>query len=574
MKTIKFISKDRKGLVEAIPGDYITLPEDSNEINSYIYPNEINNEIYYIIEVSPDNINPLNFNGVKIGLQLYFKHLQENKLNFCIQFIGFESKADFFLDCEYALFLKCPNVSYLQINLDFKINLPSEIGCVNKQEATDLLKKINIKPASSYKTHHSISNEWAISRWSKYLGLKTSIDSEIEKSLYFQYLKTIYQIHEVEQKNNFLISEGHLLLIDDEEAKGWNDFFKKLKLSTSKLKIESIGSDFKKEVSKNDVIARCENKIEEFKPQTIILDLRLHDSDFEEENPTELTGFKMLKIIKEEINPGIQVILFTASNKVWNYQALKAIGFDGWITKESPELSIDPNYTQKVIRELKVQIDFCQKRASFLIEISDEIIKLKELIKKNNLFESEKDETRKKFFSNFNITFDLLEKATQSKDFEKYFNYAYLQLFLCIEEFLVFKNIYEYGDKCYLNHNVKVAVKIGDKKWGSAIKYIEGNRNTPSYFIYQTDNENNRLNPKQTDFKMSCILIFFFNQENSKFLDWPNIRDVRNQKAAHPEKSIVEEKEIFQLIKFLKYIFNSKNIQVPSKDGLKNDITL
>ena len=572
MKTIKIVSDDRKGLIENIPGDFVILPAASEKINTYIYPNDISDQTSYIIEVSPDDKNPLNFNGVKIALQLYFKHIQKDKLNFFLQLIGFESKADFFFDCEYSSFLKCPNVAYQQINLDFKLNIPNNINSVDAEIAIDLLEKINIKPPTSYKTHHSISNEWAICRWGQYLGFNTSLDAEIEKSLHFQYLKTIYQITEIEKKTNYLFSDGNLLLIDDEEAKGWSDFLKQLKLPSSALKIESTGKDFKKLDSKDDVIAECENKIREFEPQTIILDLRLHDSDFEESYPTNLTGFKVLEKIKKEINPGIQVILFTASNKVWNYQALKTIGFDGWITKESPELSVDDSFTKKAIKEMKEQIDFCQKRASFLIKISNELKSLKDIINVSNIFDSEKSETREKFSSNFNVTFDLLEKATQSKDFKKYFNYAYLQLFLCVEEFLKFKNIFEYGDKCYVNQNLKVAEKIDDKKWNSAIKFIEQDQNSPSHYLYQIDCQNDRLNPRQTDFKMSSVLIFFFNEENSKFFDWPNIRDVRNRKAAHPEKAIVKKDEVLLLVNFLKHIFNSDNMKLrEQKEGLKDE---
>lgn len=49
----------------------------------------------------------------------------------------------------------------------------------------------------------------------------------------------------------------------------------------------------------------------------------------------------------KKINPGIQVIIFSATNKVWNLQALQEAGADGFIIKESPENSIDPNFTKK-----------------------------------------------------------------------------------------------------------------------------------------------------------------------------------------------------------------------------------
>jgi hypothetical protein len=179
MKIIKIISNDRKWLLEKTPGDYVNIPADPKAINSFVYPNEITNETYYILEVSPDNNNPLNFNGIKIALSLYFKHLQEKKFVFFIHLIGFDSKVSIFYDCEYSTFLKCPNISYQQINLNFKVDILSTINSIDSQKAIELIKHVDIKPPLSYKTHHSIANEWAISRWSRYLGLKTSVDTEI-----------------------------------------------------------------------------------------------------------------------------------------------------------------------------------------------------------------------------------------------------------------------------------------------------------------------------------------------------------------------------------------------------------
>jgi len=432
MKIIKIISNDRKALVENIPGDFVTLPEDSDEINSFIYPNEVAEQTFYIIEISPDDNNPLNFNGVKIAMYLYFKHLQEKKLNFFIQLIGFESKADFFFDCEYSSFIKCPNVAYEQINLDFGINIPSDIIKVDTDITIDLLKKINIKPPTSYKTHHSIANEWAISRWSQYLGIKTALDKEIEKSLYFQYLKTINQILKVKEKPNFLLSGGRLMLIDDEEKKGWGSFFKKLKLSSSTLEIETIGKEFKDTKTRDEIVEKCKTKIIKFKPHTIILDLRLHDSDFDEDNPINLTGYKVLEKIKKSINPGIekginpgiQVILFTASNKVWNYQALNSIGFDGWITKESPELSSDPSFTQKAIKDLKTVISGCLNK-KHLSNVYEEKEKLIDILEDSKYEKSFIEQIK----NQLNLSFYLLLNADKKEEFA----FAYVALYMIIE---------------------------------------------------------------------------------------------------------------------------------------------
>ena len=106
MRIIKLISKAYSFLLNEFPGEFINLPEDSKELNSYIYDKEISNDNYYIIDVSPDLNNPLNYNGVNIALHIYFRHLQEEKLKFLVHLIGFDKKESFFYDCIYSLFLK------------------------------------------------------------------------------------------------------------------------------------------------------------------------------------------------------------------------------------------------------------------------------------------------------------------------------------------------------------------------------------------------------------------------------------------------------------------------------------
>ena len=186
---------------------------------------------------------------------------------------------------------------------------------------------------------------------------------------------------------------------------------------------------------------------------------------------------------------------------------------------------------------------------------------LKELINKNHFFESERDETRKRFFSNFDITFDLLEKATQSKDFGKYFNFAYLQLFLIIEEWLKLDFVFvEENGSCFVinaDNRYQIRKPIEDNIYEYAISWkIENNKG-----FYSIDNctKENKKSYEDTMFKMSAVLLFKFGVETMKGHKWGQISWVRNNKAAHPENSIVSKQEIFTLIKFMLYIFDTGN---------------
>lgn len=51
--------------------------------------------------------------------------------------------------------------------------------------------------------------------------------------------------------------------------------------------------------------------------------------------PDDMSGMNILKRIKQ-VNPGNQVIIFTASSKSWNLKALMDNGADEYYLKESP----------------------------------------------------------------------------------------------------------------------------------------------------------------------------------------------------------------------------------------------
>jgi len=88
------------------------------------------------------------------------------------------------------------------------------------------------------------------------------------------------------------------------------------------------------------------------KPDLVILDLRLLHSDHDDINDKHnvecLTGIKALNAVKN-INKGIQVIMFTASNQTLILEKLYNFGILGYIKKEHPEntlTSTKDNFTK------------------------------------------------------------------------------------------------------------------------------------------------------------------------------------------------------------------------------------
>ena len=102
---------------------------------------------------------------------------------------------------------------------------------------------------------------------------------------------------------------------------GWENFYESF-FRNSQIKFEDSGIDFKNE-EKNNLITKIISRVKHFDPDIVLLDLRLHDSDFGEDVESEkLTGIQILEKIKE-INRGIQIIITTASNKAWNFNLAK-----------------------------------------------------------------------------------------------------------------------------------------------------------------------------------------------------------------------------------------------------------
>lgn len=255
---------------------------------------------------------------------------------------------------------------------------------------SSFVNSIIINPPANYLSHHSIANEWSILRWAKVLGIATEIEAlkdvriNIESLLYYKFLQAKYPIEAEPDRAAFnIIGKGRILYIDDEWNKGWNVVLEKFVSSCPDIVFETLKYDFKDKTHEK-IIKECKREIESSKPDLVLLDLRLSDSDFtNSHNSSLLTGYKVLKATKL-INPGIQVIIFTASNKVWNLLELQANGADGFLLKESPELTINSSYTYESLSSLSKQMTFCLSNA-YLKEIWSLFDEIRKVFSKNPL---------------------------------------------------------------------------------------------------------------------------------------------------------------------------------------------
>lgn len=390
------------------------------------------------------------------------------------------------------------------------------------------------------KDNHSIANEWAIYRWAKTIESSDNdiekINAKIESDLYYKYLKTIYPISATDTNlHNLKIKtpendKPKILYIDDEWEKGWYKIFETILCHNSK--IEQFGYlDIDFSQNREEIVNQAVQKIKADDIDIVILDFRLHHSDFENNDLQENTSIRILQKIKK-YNQGIQVIYFSATNKIWNLQKLQALGADGFIIKEAPENSIDPQFTADTIGNFKEVMETAVKRKFLKI-----IFLICKQIKKNienqitlNLFEE-----YNKFLKILITQIKIIEQAISKIDLKVKMSMDIV--FLSAYNFLEhFKNYYfKYDNKDYRYY-------IGEKK-----------EDVNNYYF---DRQNKFIKNKDVikDLTWFCAMANLFidyfeicSQEDKKVEYLNKVKDKRNN-YIHEDKSFFDEKEVIMVL--------------------------
>lgn len=208
---------------------------------------------------------------------------------------------------------------------------------------------IHIDPPQDYLSHHSITNEWAIDQWGRMLDIDSQpIKKNRDRIASLLYYKYLYSKIDLKDKKPLEIKQkpgdGRLLLIDDKWQEGWHDIMQKfverqfsdVKLDTFQnidkySQLDKLRVDIRKRVDSVDV------------PDVVLLDLRLLDNEntsSEHDNQkidiNKISGIVVLDLIKK-INPGIQIIMFTASGDSLIIDAIKEKGILGYVKKDGPQ---------------------------------------------------------------------------------------------------------------------------------------------------------------------------------------------------------------------------------------------
>jgi len=282
-------------------------------------------------------------------------------------------------------------------------------------------KKLNLLPFNQDKfinsieiespensTNHSIANEWAIDRWAKFVNAKSDIiRKNIDKLYNMLYIKYLLAKNPIENSKSLGFKRaklsGEILYIDDEWDKGWSDIFDKYFEHTN-ITFEPFEYDFK---DKNIYSIRAEirNKIDEYNPDLVLLDLRLTKNDQIDKNREDISKYSGIEILKDikEINQGIQVLMLTATSKSLILDKLYQYDIVGYIKKEHPsdknikikenfnklETLIDKGLEKKYLKEIWtiqnsiLKLDLFEKDDDYFDKIKFEVDTIFEILNSN-----------------------------------------------------------------------------------------------------------------------------------------------------------------------------------------------
>ncbi|WP_296317641.1 response regulator [Winogradskyella sp. UBA3174] len=367
----------------------------------------------YLDKVKYDNIFiPLcfgsilsDYNGLRLATLIRCTDTMNQLTNvYLYGFVGM----DYILNHECFNILKTKNVKLIPFQKSAFQKTALEVKEVlTKEELPNEIQKLKLNIPKDFDDNHAITNEWAIYKWNFtipnpiYDKIDDVLDT-VENRLYFKYLQTLYPTSKFssirETELNFLNSfSGKVLLIDDNYKKGWFDIFKSLFKASKDLQFDKLEINYRT-LSRDQIIEDAYNSIIDTKTQeinydVIILDFRLHSSDNNEVNIDLISGMQILNKIKE-FNPGIQVIIFSATHRIWNLQLLQNAGADGFVIKENVENSLDSEFSKNNIISCLNLIKHSLKR-EYLKKIWLNIDSINTSLKSNPL--------KKYFTSNFEL---------------------------------------------------------------------------------------------------------------------------------------------------------------------------
>ncbi|MGC2236457.1 MAG: response regulator, partial [Pyrinomonadaceae bacterium] len=300
------------------------------------------------------------------------------------------------------LILLAPRVSYVQLPGNFA----RELKKMRRLNGSVTMRQFMRHGAFPLDNRHSLANWWGVKQlWDVHKLATGNIAKRYPDSIYnelknLENLQTLFlygrsdtnlsffyngQKNEIKQLRRVLLSRRpRILHIDDQWSQGWSEVFINMidGQSAEKVRLDDDnhnkafssyqpGNQFVFDVFSNFNLENEDNKIQKIyenirdfinnkpekkMPEVILLDLRLFGDKEENTSAKELSGAKILNLLRKDFM-GIPVIMTTASNKAWSQEKLMRLGADGYWIKECADGRSAPQDTVENYKRLLWLID-------------------------------------------------------------------------------------------------------------------------------------------------------------------------------------------------------------------------
>lgn len=298
------------------------------------------------------------------------------------------------------------------------------------------LSKVVVRPPAEL-GRHSLANLWGAGVLYRLTHEGDACPDDfgflsiVNKVLYLKYvLATTRDIQSLVFKNRIVRFAGierinasgkRILFLDDSAKAGWADALRAFFANADAFEI------IDKKVSCFDGYDEEEKElILNGNFDLVLLDLRLDGNEEEDVvNPDAFSGMDVLRSIKEA-NRGTQVIIFTASNKAWNFKTLmdSSNGANGYFIKESPESRFTSRFSVANLKSFKREVENCFNRGYLR-----DFFSFKESVK-SMIGSGVKDELFvRQLYSQLEIAYKMADCATSQETYQ----YAFLSVFQVLE---------------------------------------------------------------------------------------------------------------------------------------------
>lgn len=514
-----------------------------NDIKKIIMPISLSNDIAY------------NTEGLLLGLHIRLNYqLSVDKRcipiiylsNFSIENIIKANNFDKDNNPQNLLFTK--GVYFTSFDLDdIKKTIENALPCSLENYEQNLLPRLNIQRKAT-SGGHDIANAWGGYKLGLIIGVGDTIFNEeyaskYLKQLYAKYLickNEIFDHRKMIDLKQIKCFGKKVLFIDDKADEGWGVLMKKVFNGAGKDFVCVDPSKYKttdehRSFSDFDGFYKeCQSHIGK-DWDLIIIDLRLNpeteDIDNKTISPTNLTGYKLINEFLYH-NAGYQIIVLTASNKIWNINAALDRGAYSYYIKESPDFNFPIKETQIQFEDFKADVQRCFERGY-----------LRDLYKEWYNAKSEDSNSDKDFIAESAIALDIAWEQIKNE----YLDFAFLTLFQSVES--IANKLYiveQYED--YLDDVVTID-KTESNNFEWLLAYKE-DHNNGSYFYSEKLYQNNKQKPT-TLYKISCLFKIKYEKDDSFLKKIGSLNKIRNSIAHHGSKSFAEKENLIDLLQII-----------------------